>query len=681
MTVWRSRKVLALVLVVACGAFALPWVRVQADPVPGKHDRLVIQMVTQYLQQAHIARPKIDDDLSKKLFRRYLKDLDPGKLYFLQSDIDEFKKLETQLDDQLTKGDLAFAYQVYGRYVSRLAERLPLIEELVKMKHDFTVKEYLENEPDALAWASTPEELRERWRKRVKFDLLLHRIGTKPTPEADAKQRVQARYANLVKRWKQMDNYELMEIYLSSLMMSLDPHSSYMSPATLDDFDISMRLQLEGIGAVLRQEEGHTVVAEVVSGGAAAGDGRLKMNDKIIGVAQGDGQFTDVVDMKLRDVVKLIRGKSGTKVQLRVMPAEKVEPVVIELTRQKVQLKDQEARADVVEHGKKADGSPYRVGVIDLPSFYADVRGIGGGKSATEDVRRILQDFQNKKVDSVVLDLRRNGGGSLNEALSLTGLFIDQGPLVQVKGFQGRVQRHDDPQRGTAYAGPLVVLVSRFSASASEILAGAIQDYGRGLVVGDSATHGKGTVQTVIDLSNQFQGTELPKLGAIKLTIQQFYRVNGDSTQNKGVASDVVVPSVTEHIASGEKDIENALAFDQVKAVEHARLGLVSDELKTLLQTRSRERLAASKEFAKLAKDLDQLKARKTRKVIPLNEQELKDQYSKEDAEKVDQRIDGLPPEDKRDGTPYKFQKTFVHTELLNIAIDFLDGKKLVMKP
>lgn len=680
MTVWRSRKLLALVLVVACGAFALPWVRVQADPVPGKHDRLVIQLVTSYLQQAHIARPKIDDDLSKKLFRRYLKDLDPGKLYFLQSDIDEFKKLETQLDDQLLKGDLAFAYQVYGRYVSRLAERLPLIEELVKANHDFAVKEYLESEPDALAWATTPEELRERWRKRVKFDLLLPRLGTKPTPEAEAKQRIQARYANMVKRWKQIDNYELMEIYLSSLMTSLDPHSSYMSPATLDDFDISMRLQLEGIGAVLRPDDGHTVVFEVVSGGAAASDGRLKMNDKIIGVAQGDSQFTDVVDMKLRDVVKLIRGKSGTKVQLRILPAEKVEPVIIELTRQKVQLKDQEARGDIVEHGKKPDGSPYRVGVIDLPSFYADVRGIGGGKSATEDVRRLLQDFLNKKVDSVVLDLRRNGGGSLNEALSLTGLFIDQGPLVQVKGFQGRVQRHDDPERGTAYAGPLVVLVSRFSASASEILAGAIQDYGRGLVVGDSATHGKGTVQTVIDLSNQFQGTDLPKLGAIKLTIQQFYRVNGDSTQGKGVAADVVIPSVTEHIASGEKDLDNAMAFDQVKPVEHARLAMVSDELKTILQTRSSERLAASKEFAKLAKDIDQLKVRKTRKVIPLNEQELKDQYSKEDAEKVDQRIDGLPPEDKRDGSPYKFQKTFVHAELLNIATDFLDGKRLVMK-
>lgn len=678
MTVRCSRTLASVLFLAALSGVLLIPRPVSADPVPGKHDRLVIQLVGQFLQQAHIARPEIGDELSRKLFKRFLKDLDPGKLYFLKSDVDEFRKLETELDNQLLKGDLAFAYQVYGRYLARIGQRQPLVDELVKAPHDYTVKEYLENDPDALDWAKSDEELRERWRKRIKFDLLLHRIGTKPTPDADARKRVQDRYQNLLKRWKQVDNFELMEIYLSSLMMSLDPHSSYMAPATLDDFDISMRLQLEGIGAVLRQEDGHTVVAEVVSGGAAAADGRLKLNDKIIAVAQGDGKYVDVVDMKLRDVVKLIRGKRGTPVQLRVLPAEKVEPTVIELTRQTVQLKDQEARADIVEQGKKPDGTPYRLGVIDVPSFYADVTNRGGGKSATEDVRRILKEFQAKGVDGVLLDLRRNGGGSLNEALSLTGLFLDQGPLVQVKGFQGRVQRHDDPERGTVYAGPLAVLVSRHSASASEILAGALQDYGRALIVGDSATHGKGTVQTVIDLRNQFQGADLPKLGALKLTIQQFYRVNGDSTQNKGVAADVVVPTLTEHVASGEKDLDNALAFDRVKPVEHTRLGLVSDELKAVLQARSADRVKNSKEFAKLLKDIEQAKARRARKVIPLNELELKEQYSKEDAEKTDQKLEGLPPERKSDGSPFKFQRTFANAELLQIMEDFLQGKKFV---
>lgn len=678
MTERRIRVLLAMLVLTLVGGLFFPLRQGTADPTPGKHDRMVIQLVTQFLQQAHIARPQIDDDLSKKLFRRYLKDLDPGKLYFLKSDVEEFRKQETVLDDQLQKGDISFAYQVYGRFLTRLGQRLPLVETNLKAEHDFTAKEYMENDPDTLEWCSTEAELQERWRKRVKFDLLLHRIGTKPTPEAEAKKRVQARYDNLFKRWKQVDNFELIELYLSSLMNSLDPHSSYMAPATLDDFDISMRLQLEGIGAVLRQEDGTTVVAEVVAGGAAASDGRLKVNDKIVGVAQGDGQFVDVVDMKLRDVVKLIRGKSGTKVQLRVIPADKVEPMILDLTRQKVQLKDQEARGEILEQGKKPDGTAYRVGVIDLPSFYADVMVRGGGKSATEDVRKLLKDFTARGVDGVLLDLRRNGGGSLNEALALTGLFIDQGPLVQVKGFQGRVQRHDDPERGIVYNGPLVVLVSRFSASASEILAGALQDYGRALIVGDSATHGKGTVQTVVDLRNQLQGQDLPKLGAIKLTIQQFYRVNGDSTQSRGVAADIIVPSLTDAIASGEKELENALAFDKVTPVEHARLGQVSDELKTVLQSRSAERIKASKDFGKLATDIEQVKARRTRKVIPLQEKELKEQFSKEDAEKADQKLEGLPPESKSDGTPFKFQRNFTNTEMLQITEDFLQGKKLV---
>ncbi len=682
MTRRSSRVLLPLGGWLAACALLLTPGRLPADPVPGKYDRLVIQLVCQFLQQAHIARPQIGDDLSRRLFKRFLKDLDPGKLYLLKSDVEEFQKLETELDDQVLRGDIGFAYQVYGRFVSRLNQRLPLVEELLKTDPDFTAKEYLELDSEALDWAKDEAELRERWRKRVKFDLLQHRIGDKPTPADEAKKRVQARYQNLAKRWKQVDNFELMELYLSALLASLDPHSSYMGPATLDDFDISMRLQLEGIGAVLRQEDGNTVVAEVVSGGAAAADGRLKVNDKIIAVAQGDNNFTDVVDMKLRDVVKLIRGKRGTPVQLRVLPATKGEPVVLDLTRQTVQLKDQEARADIVEQGKKADGSPYRVGVIDLPSFYADVRGLGGvKKSATEDTRRILKDFQAKGVDGVVLDLRRNGGGSLNEALALTGLFLDRGPIVQVKGFQGRVQRHDDPESGTMYGGPLLVLVSRFSASASEILAGAVQDYGRGLVVGDSATHGKGTVQTVLDLKNQFQGADLPNLGAIKLTIQQFYRVNGDSTQSRGVAADIVLPALTEHYGVGEKELDNALAFDKVKPVDHARLGMVSDELKAVLQTRSAERIKASKDFAKLQKDIEQVKARRAKKVIPLNEEELRERFSKEDAEKADQKLDGFPPEPKSDGSPYKFQKTYVHGEVLQIMEDFLQGRKLVKTP
>jgi carboxyl-terminal processing protease len=674
--IFQARRSAALAAVVA--VLLLIPARVPAEPVPGQQDRLVARMVCMFLQQGHLARPEIGDEISRRLFQRFFKDLDPAKLYFLKSDVEEFKKYETQLGSLLAQGDLSFAYKVYERFLTRVSERRNLVEELVKMPHDFAVNEYLQTDYKAIDFAQGEDDLRERWRKRIKFDLLLHRLGSKPLPDAEAKQKVLARYQGALKRWKQLDNYDLMELYLSDLTASVDPHSSYMSPTTLDDFDIAMRLHLEGIGAVLRSEEGQTVVVEVVPGGAAAADGHLKPKDKIVGVAQADGQFIDVVDMKLREVVKLIRGAPGTQVQLKVISADKVEPITFALTRQTIELKDQEARQEIIEQGKRADGKPYRIGVIDLPSFYADMgaKVARGGKSATEDVRKILRDFNAKGVDGLVLDLRRNGGGALSEARALTGLFIDQGPVVQVKGAQGRVERLDDPERGTVYAGPLIVLVSRMSASASEILAGALQDYGRALVVGDSATHGKGTVQMVIDLGNQLQTSTPPKLGALKLTIQQFYRVNGDSTQNRGVTSDIVLPSLTEHLGMGEKELDNALGFDRVQPVAHDNLGLVSSALIADLKGRSAKRMQDTKEFAQLSKEIDRLKERRDRKAIPLNEKELRDQFSKEDAEKADQLASGLwPPETPPEAGVYKFPRTFVNNEVLHIMEDVLQAR------
>jgi carboxyl-terminal processing protease len=681
----RIRRVsLRTALLVAVAGLLLVPARAPAEPVLGDQDPLVVKLVCHFLRVNHLARPKLDDELSRRLFSRFLKDLDPYKLYFLQSDIDEFKKQETKLDDQLQKGDISFAYEAYARLVQRLGERLKLVEEYANAAHDFTIKEYFNTDSDSIPWAQTEDDLKDRWRKRIKFDLLLERIEKKPVPEAEAKQKVINRYNSLLKRWKQFDNYELMEMYLTALTTSVDPHSTYMSPATLDDFDISMRLHLEGIGALLRQENGHTIIAEIMPGGAAALDGRLKPNDKIIGVAQGDSKWVDVQEMKLRDVVKMIRGARGTKVQLKVIPAEKLEPVVYEMTRRKIELKNQEARADLVEYGKKPDGTPYRFGIINLPSFYAD-RGEpqagdpdGAVKSATEDVRRLLKELKSKGIDGLLLDLRYNGGGSLAEALSLTGLFFDQGPVVQVKGSFGGVRRQDDPEKGTAYDGPMMVLVSRYSASASEILAGCLQDYGRALVVGDVATHGKGTVQMMIDLGSQLQGGSA-KLGALKLTTQQFYRVNGESTQARGVKSDVVVPSRSEHLAKLEKELDFALAFDQVKPARHPDLKRVPDDLKKALQARSEERVKKSADFAKLAKEIDLIKAQKARKSIPLNEQELRDQFSKDDAEKSEQKLLGeAEPEQPANGAPYKFKRNFSNNEFLQIMQDFLQGDKLV---
>jgi carboxyl-terminal processing protease len=687
---WQAKRAVVLLAAVV-GLFVVVG-RTPAEPTPGKRDRLVIELVCDYLHRGHLTQPDIGDEVSRRLFRRFIKDLDPGKLYFTKADVEEFKKQETELDDQLLQGDITFAYKVYTRLLARMGERMKLVEELVKEPHDFTVKEYLSTDYDAIAHAGTPEELRERWRKRIKYDLLLQRLGDKPVPTEEAKQKVLTRYQGLFKRWKQVDNYDLMEMYLSDLTASVDPHSSYMSPSTLADFDIAMHLNLEGIGALLRSENGYTMVAEIIPGGAAAADKRLKVNDKIIAVSQGDSQWTDVIDWKLTEVVKLIRGPRGTKVQLKVIPAGKAEPAVYAYTRQKVELKAQAARSEIIEDGKKPDGTPYRLGVIDLPSFYAESHnpraGSGEFKSATEDVRRILKEFEVKGVDGVILDLRKNGGGALNEALSLTGLFIDKGAVVQVKGSHGRVRADNDPEEGTVYAGPLAVLVSRMSASASEILAGALQDYGRALIVGDKTTHGKGTVQVVIDLGSQIQPNDPPKLGALKLTIQQFYRVNGDSTQNQGVSSDVVLPSLIEALANGEKELENALAFDKVQPVQHDQLDMVPEQLKAALRTRSAQRVKDSPDFAKLTKEIETLKAQKARKAIPLNEQELRGQFHKDKKQKkdsdsvdIDDDPDGVLSDDtpsSDDKTVFKFQRNFTNNEILHIVEDLVQGKKLV---
>jgi carboxyl-terminal processing protease len=672
------KRYIALLALLA-GLFLMP-APTQAELKPAKQDQAVTKRVCEYLKYGHLNRPEIGDEVSCRLFRRFLKDLDPAKLYFLKEDVEEFKKCEKELDDQVLKGDLKFAQEAFERFKTRVGERQKLIEELVNAKHDFTAEEYLDTDYDNLPYASSENELRERWRQRIKFDLLQQQMAEKPLTEDEARKKVLARYHSAYKRWQQFDNNDLLELYLTELTTSIDPHSTYMSPSTLADFEIAMRLNLDGIGAVLRSEDGVTTVAEVVPGGAAAKDGRLKVKDKIVAVAQGDDKWVDALDKKLQDVVKMIRGTRGTKVQLKVVPVGKVEPYVLELTRQKVELKTQEARGDIVEQGKKADGKPYLIGVIDVPSFYTTEigsgRGKGDAKTVTEDVRKILKEFEGKNVDGVVLDLRRNGGGSLYEARALTGLFIDEGPVVQVRDARG-VRAQGDPERGTVYGGPLIVLTSRFSASASEILAGALQDYGRALIVGDSTTYGKGTVQTIIEVGDDKDPTA--KLGALKLTIQQFYRVNGDSTQEHGVASDVVLPSLTEVLSGGEKEQECALPFDKVKAAPHEQLGLVPADVKAALQERSAKRVKESADFQKLAKDVELFSERKARKKVPLNEKELREQFKKDDAEKLDQKVNEATPQEPASGeTTYKFKRNFMNNEVLQIMEDYLQGKKLV---
>jgi carboxyl-terminal processing protease len=394
------------------------------------------------------------------------------KVYFLQSDVDAFMQKRESLDDLVKKGDVTFAYDVLTRFLQRVDQRLPLVERLIQGSQDFTKDETIVIDRDETKWAKNEAEAEDIWRRRIKYDLLVQKM--EKTPSEEAKDKLLRRYRSLAKRWHQMTADELLETYLSSLTSSFDPHTSYMSPGTLENFEIGMRLQLDGIGAQLKGEDGYTTIVELTPGGAADKDGRLKSKDRVVGVGQGtEGEIVDVVDMNLNEVVKLIRGKRGTVVRLKVIPVGETVPKICDITRDKIELKDAEARGEVVEDGKKPDGSPWRVGVINLPSFYMDMDGARQGqadyKSSTRDCKRLIEEFKQKGIDCVVLDLRNNGGGSLPESISLTGLFIDTGPVVQIKDADKRVQQYDDVDPGVSWDGPLVVLTNKFSASASEI--------------------------------------------------------------------------------------------------------------------------------------------------------------------------------------------------------------------
>jgi len=679
------RRDIAVALVLACVAWSgdaeePPRPAGTAAPVaagapqPGANDRHIAVAVRRHLEREHFLRRPIDDGIAKLWFDAFIEALDPMKVYFLQSDIDQFTAKRDTLDDGVKRGDVNFAYEVLARFLQRVDQQLPVIERLIDAPHDFTKDETIVIDRDHTAWAKTEAELEDTWRKRIKYDLLVQKM--EETPPEEAKDKLHRRYKSFAKRMHQMTADELLEIYLSSLTASFDPHTSFMSPGTLENFEIGMRLQLDGIGAQLKSEDGYTTIVELTPGGAADRDGRLKSKDRVVGVGQGnEGDVTDTVDMNLNEVVKLIRGKRGTVVRLKVIPVGETAPKVYDITRDKIELKDAEARGEIIEHGKKGDGSPYRIGVINLPSFYMDMEGAQQGqadfKSSTRDTQRLLEDFRQKGVDCVVLDLRNNGGGSLPEAIKLTGLFIDRGPVVQIKDADQQVRPYDDVDPGVVWEGPLVVLTNKFSASASEILAGAIQDYRRGLIVGDDATHGKGTVQSLLDLGRQLfrRFDNAPSLGAIKITMQQFYRPSGASTQLEGVKSDVTLPSITTHLPVGESDLDHAIPFDRVPAARYEPTGQVTETVIDLLRKRSAERVAGDEKFKDLSVDIDRYNKRKDEKTISLAESEFTKQWNegkkaeKEEEERLEQSEFSKRPVVKRD---YYFD------EAMNVTVDYL---------
>lgn len=641
---------------------------------PSATDRQIALAVSLLMEKQHIAQKRIDDQASERCLESLLKTLDPLKLYFFQSDIDEFAVEKFNLDEQIRGGNIKMAYSIFNRFLERVDERIGTALEQVQVDHDFTLDEKMIRDGDAAKYANTPSEALDKWRRRVKYEMLTL-LADDLTAE-EAREKLSRRYSSIQRRWEQTNNDELLEMYLTALTTGFDPHSTYMSPSTLDNFEIQMRLKLDGVGASLRSEDGYTKVHQIIAGGAADQDGRLKEGDEIVGVGQGsDGEIEDIVYMKLNDVVDKIRGKRGTIVRLEVRPVENPKDrQIYDIVRQEIKLTESEARSEIIDWGTKPNGQPYRVGVIALPSFYMDMDAARAGdpnyKSTTRDVRRLLADFNAKGVDAVMVDLRFNGGGSLTEAVNMTGLFIDKGPVVQVKGPDGRAQPFVDPEAGMSWSGPLVVLTNKFSASASEIFAGAMQDYNRGLIVGDDSTHGKGTVQQLYDVAQLlFRIRNDMNLGAMKLTIQQFYRPDGASTQNRGVAADVIIPSLTSHLDVGEADLDYALAFDKIGGLGHDEYKMVDTNIVGQLRNSSKARIAKSEEFAKDIKRITKYEEQKDRETVTLNREEFLAERAELDADK--EQKDAFEEAVSKDRPVFDIEDHY-NQEALSILIDYL---------
>ncbi len=570
-------------------------------------------------------RPRaLDDALSQEVFKRYLDAIDPGKMFLTAQDVAKFSSQKSKLDDAIKSGQVEPAYAIFALYKQRVDERVAYARGLLKQNiFDFGGNDRWEYDREDVPWAADSAALDQVWKQSVRNDWLrLKLAGKKPD---DIRKTLDKRYANLGKTYADFNGEDAFQTFLNAYTSAIDPHTNYFDPRGAERFNQSMSLSLEGIGAVLQKQDDVVVIREIVPGGPADLSDKLKPGDRIVGVGQGaSGALEDVIGWRIDDVVEKIKGPKGTQVRLDILPAEvglDTKPNRIVLTRDKVRLAEEAAKSEILNVPANAGTPAQRIGVIKLKGFYQDFEGrrknANDYASATRDVAKLLAQFRTQKVDGVVLDLRGNGGGSLNEAVELTGLFIDKGPVVQVRESGGRVSVENDRTPGVAWDGPLAVLVNRGSASASEIFAGAIQDYGRGLVIGET-TFGKGTVQNLVDL-DRWPANEKPRFGQVKLTIAQFFRVAGGSTQNKGVVPDIAFPVTVDASEYGESTYDNALPWTRIASVPHTQYGNFAPLLPKL-ETLHQARIAKDVEFQWQEEDVTRFKAEAAKKYISLNE-------------------------------------------------------------
>lgn len=595
----RSRWIVALVF----GCLASPiWAESPSaatdEPLhPELRHENIGELVTQFIQKSHYNHLPVNDELSSRVMDGYIKELDRNRMYLLASDIEYIEKYRDQLDDMVRSKPLNPVFDMFSVYRTRVRERFEFALEQLETEQDLTVEEEYQFDRSEAPWAETPEALDEIWRQRVKNDVLNLALADKPWDES--RDVLQKRYTRYLKRMDQINNDDVFETFMNTFAHALDPHSSYLSPRRSEEYRIAMSLSYFGIGASLQTEEDYVQIINIIPGGPAAIDGSLKPKDRIIGVAQGaDGEMVDVIGWRLDDVVELIRGPVDTMVRLNVIPAGALpgnSDKTISLTRGQVRLEEQAAKSDIITVPK--DGREWRIGVIEVPSFYRDYRALSNGDknytSTTKDVRRLIDELEEQGIDGLIVDLRDNGGGHLTEATALSGLFIDNGPVVQLRNSNGRISRLDDPDpvARVAYNGPLAVLINRFSASASEIFAAAIQDYERGVIIGQT-TFGKGTVQNLYSLDQYLKPEGDEGFGQLTLTIGKYYRVTGESTQHRGVAPDIQLPSPINAEEIGESVRESALPWDTIQTTRF-RAG---EPLDTTIQSLTASHSERSKE-------------------------------------------------------------------------------------
>ena len=640
--------------------------------------QVVAKRLTNFFTQAHYRNFALDGAFSAKIFDRYFKMLDGSKAIFIQNDVDTFRNRQDSLGQELFSGKLKTAYDIYNLAMHKRYERYKYALKVLQSPMDFSTNDEIDFDREDISWPTTEKELDAYWDKRVKYDELSLSLSGKD--ENQIRETLTKRYKRVLKTIEQSNNEDAFQVFMNAFAREIDPHTSYLAPRKKRDFNSEMSLSFEGIGATLSQQDDYTVIMSFVTGGPAEKSKSIAVGDKIIGVGQSNSPIEDVIGWRLDDIVDKIRGPKGTVVKLEILPAgNNSKPKVIELTRDKIHFEDREAKLNIVDNPRG------KVGIIDIPSFYMGL---------TDKVESLLLEANNAKLQGLVIDLRNNGGGSLAEVISLTGLFIDYGPVVQVRDNLQKVIVYDDKNKGIEYTGPIVVMVNRYSASASEIFAAALQDYGRAVIVGET-TYGKGTVQTSRDIAYPTDARlhpNWPELGGVQYTVQKFYRINGGSTQLKGVEPDIEMSKTKYDDETGERFLDNAMPWDKIPSSEYLTLANIKPIL-PYLKSEHLARISNNPEFVYIDQDIKELNDKKDRRyIVSLNKKNREAEqksYEDRDLKRMNERLarEGKPPITKLEDLPKDYKQPDAYlNESVEILLDLIskypniDDKKLTQE-